>query len=146
VNVYTHPTLHGVHGNSGFVLDGVQYPRAWWRTVDEGEISGMGFVPYEPPAPEPPTQEQVIESFRVAIQSHVDAQAVSRRYDSGNSLATYVYSTNAAWAAEAIAFVAWRDAVWAYAYAEMDRVLNGDREQPTIEELLEELPEMEWPE
>lgn len=90
--------------------------------------------------------EDVIETFRQAIQSHVDEQATTRRYDGGNSLAGYVNSTNAQWAEEATAFVAWRDAVWAYAYAEMDRVLNGDREQPTIDELLEELPEMEWPE
>lgn len=143
---YTHPNTPGIHGGNAFTLNDVQYPRSWWRTVSPQKIADMGFVPYEPPVPEPPTPEQVIEAFRAAIQSHVDAQAVSRRYDSGNSLATYVNSTNAQWAAEAVAFVAWRDAVWAYAYGEMDRVLNGDREQPTIDELLEELPEMEWPE
>lgn len=142
---YVHPDLPGFHGDKAFVLQEVQYPRAWWRTVSPQKIAGMGFVKYEPPEPEPPSPEQVIEAFRAAIQSHVDAQAVSRRYDSGNSLATYVNSTIPQWAAEAIAFVAWRDAVWAYAYAEMDKVLDGEREQPTIEGFISELPELVWP-
>lgn len=145
---YIHPDLNGFIGPAPFTLNDVQYPRSWWRTVSPQKIAGMGFVKYEPPEPEPepPSPEQVIEGFRLAIQRHVDSQAISRRYDSGNSLATYVNSTNPEWAAEAVAFVAWRDSVWSYAYTEMDRVLNGDREQPTIDELLEELPKMEWPE
>lgn len=89
--------------------------------------------------------EQTIEKFRVAIQSHVDQTAVSKRYDNGNSLATYVTSTVPQWASEATAFVSWRDSVWAYAYAEMDKVLGGLREQPTVQEFLDELPAIVWP-
>lgn len=145
---YTHPDMSSIFGNTAFALpDGRKFPRAWWRTATPQEIAALGFVEYTLPVvePEPPTPEQVIESFRFAIQAHVDATAVSRLYDSGNSLATYVSSTNPQWAAEAVAFVAWRDAVWAYAYAEMDRVLTGEREQPTIEAFLGELPQIEWP-
>lgn len=142
---YTHPDLPDFISPAKFTLDGIQYPRVWWRTVSPQKIAGMGFVKYEAPEPEPPTPEQVVEAFRYAIQSHVDAQAVSRRYDNGNSLATYVNSTSPDWAAEAIAFVAWRDAVWAYAYTEMDKVLDGEREQPTIEGFISELPEIVWP-
>jgi hypothetical protein len=89
-------------------------------------------------------QARTVETFRAAIQQHVDTQAQSRRYDSGNSLASYVASTNASWAAEAQAFVAWRDAVWLYAYAELDKVLAGEREQPSVEEFIGELPVIEW--
>lgn len=96
-------------------------------------------------APEPDPAD-IVEGFRVAIQGHVDATAIGRRYDSGNSLATYVTSTVAQWASEAETFIAWRDAVWAYAYAELDRVLAGERDQPTIAEFLGELPPIEWPE
>lgn len=143
---FTHPDLAGVHGGTPFELDGFKYMRSWWRTVSEQDIADRGFVPYVAPEPEPPTPEEVIEAFRSAIQMHVDQIAVSRRYDSGNSLATYVNSTVAQWAAEATTFVAWRDAVWAYAYAEMDKVLDGLREKPTIESFLDELPEIVWPE
>ena len=102
--------------------------------------------PIEPePEPEPPTTEEIIEGFRRAIQSHVDATARSRNYDSGTSLASYVASTNTEWAAEAQAFVAWRDAVWGYAYAELDKVTGGQREAPTVEDFIAELPEMVWP-
>lgn len=126
-------------------IGSIQYPAVWWRTVSAQEIEALGFVEYVPPEPEPPTPEQVIEAFRLAIQSHIDAQAISRRYDNGNSLAGYVNSTVPQWAAEAIAFVAWRDAVWLYAHEEMDKVLDGARGQPTIEAFLAELPELVWP-
>ena len=86
----------------------------------------------------------LIEQFRSAIQSHVDATAASRRYDNGVSLASYVASGNPEWASEAQAFVAWRDAVWVYAYAELDRVLDGEREQPSVEAFIAELPMIQW--
>lgn len=86
-----------------------------------------------------------IEDYKVAIVAHLDATAQERRYDSAVSIATYVGSTNPQWAAEASAFVAWRDEVWAYTYTELDKVLAGEREQPTIEAFLTELPEMVWP-
>lgn len=91
-------------------------------------------------------QAALVETFRVAIQAHVDETARGRSYDSGNSLASYVASTNAAWAAEAQIFVAWRDAVWIYAYAELDKVMSGDRTIPTVEAFIGELPVIEWPE
>lgn len=143
---YTHPDLPDFLSPAAFVLEGVKYPRVWWRTVSGPEIEALGFVPYVPPEPEPPTPEEVIEAFRVAIQSHVDEQARFRRYESGNSLATYVNSTNLQWVAEATAFVAWRDAVWAYSYAELDKVLAAQRQQPTIDDFLDELPALVWPE
>lgn len=92
------------------------------------------------------TQAATIELFRTAIQAHVDQTAQSRLYDSGNSLASYVASTNTIWAAEAAAFVAWRDAVWLHAYADLDKVMAGEREQPSVEDFIGELPAIEWPE
>lgn len=85
-------------------------------------------------------QARLIEQFRVAIQSYVDETAKARNYDSGVSLASYTSSTNAVWAAEATAFVAWRDAVWDYAYSELDRVVGGGRPVPTIDDFIAELP------
>lgn len=97
------------------------------------------------PDPYVVSQEQQLEAFRAAIQSHIDETARSRSYDSGNSLASYVASTNETWAAEAGAFVAWRDAVWVYAYAELDKVTSGQRPVPTVEDFIAELPVMVWP-
>jgi len=41
--------------------------------------------------------------------------------------------------------VAWRDAVWAYAYAELGKVMNSERAAPTVEAFLDELPAIVWP-
>ncbi|PWL18813.1 hypothetical protein DKP76_07045 [Falsochrobactrum shanghaiense] len=86
-----------------------------------------------------------VNSYRAAIQSLIDAKAQEKQYDSGATLASYINSTIPQWAAEAVAFVAWRDAVWAYALAELDKVQSGEREQPSVEAFLAELPEFEWP-
>lgn len=75
----------------------------------------------------------------------LDRAAQSRRYDSGTTIATYVNSTNPSRASEAQAFFAWRDAVWAYAYAEFDNVILSERQKPTVADFLAELPEVEWP-
>lgn len=83
--------------------------------------------------------------FQVAIQLHVDVTAQSRNYGDGNSLAGYVNSTVPKWSAEATAFVAWRDAVWVYSYAELDKALGGQRPIPTIADFLAELPAINWP-
>lgn len=97
-------------------------------------------VPHEPP-PRVPTQGD----YRRAIQGHVDSAAQARQYDTGASCASYAASTIPAWSAEAQAFIAWRDGVWAYAYAEMAKVEAGHRSQPSIEEFLAELPAIAWP-
>jgi hypothetical protein len=76
----------------------------------------------------------------------IDAKASERQYDSGATLASYVNSTIEQWSAEAQAFVAWRDAVWLYALAELDKVQKGERDQPSVDDFLAELPAFEWPE
>ena len=130
------------------IFDG-NMPRDWpdyeqWKLDREAQIGwsydGSKFHPPVEAEPPPPTEND----YRFAIQRHVDAQAQSRRYDSGNSLASYVASTNEIWAAEAQVFVAWRDAVWLYAYAELEKVMAGEREQPSVEEFIGELPPIEW--
>jgi len=94
--------------------------------------------------PEPSTAD-IVEEYRQAVQGHVDAIAKTRRYDNGYALASYTASTNPVWAAEAQAFVAWRDAVWAHAYTELDKVTSGQREQPGVAEFIGELPVITWP-
>lgn len=142
----------GVWGDDDLALHGLraaepfQTPQGKVRVGDE-YFSEDGrqqlFAVEDEPEPEPAV---LIEMFRAAIQAHVDATAIAKRYDSSTSLASYVASTVTQWAAEAAAFVAWRDAVWAYAYAELDKVLAAERTVPTVEDFLGELPAVEWPE
>ena len=89
-----------------------------------------------------PPQILTAEDYRLVVQAHVDAVAVARLYDSGVSLASYVASTNATWAAEAQAFVAWRDAVWAQVYAMWG---SPPDPVPSPAEVVAGLPVIEWP-
>jgi hypothetical protein len=46
---FTHSDLPDFISPALFVLNGIQYPRVWWRTASEHEIAGLGFRVYEPP-------------------------------------------------------------------------------------------------
>lgn len=96
------------------------------------------------PAPyvAPPTPPLTIEDYRRAVQSHTDATAQSRGYDSGVTCAVHATSTNPQWAAEGAAFIAWRDSVWSQVFA---MLANPPAPQPSPAELVAQLPEIEWP-
>lgn len=79
------------------------------------------------------------------IQKHIDVIAQEKEFGDGFACASYASSTNELWAAQALAFIAWRDNVWAFSYAEFAKMENGERPVPTIEEFLTELPIMNWP-
>lgn len=142
--VYTLPDGRQITQGQAFELSGKKFSRAWLSKATPEMLAAHGITVEEvpPPEPGPPT----LDDYRIAIQAHIDATARQRDYDSGVSCASYVNSTNPQWAAEAQAFVAWRDSVWSYAFQELAKVENGEREQPTIDEFLSELPQIEWPE
>nr|WP_314074900.1 hypothetical protein [uncultured Roseococcus sp.] len=100
---------------------------------------------FAPPAP-PPSPALTEADYQHAIEAHVDAVARARRYSGAAACASYVASTEPVWAAEAVAFVAWRDAVYRIAFAALDLVMAGQAEPPTIGGFLASLPVIEWPE
>lgn len=85
------------------------------------------------------------DDYAAAIQAHVDDIAKARGYADGVALAGYSTSTIPTWAAEAEAFIQWRDTVWIYAYTELAKVQGGQRSVPTIDGLIAELPVIKWP-
>jgi len=90
------------------------------------------------------SQPQVAD-YQTAIQGTIDGTARSKLFNDGVTMASYIASTVEPWAAQALAFVAWRDDVWQYAYSELSKVQAGKREKPTVAEFLLELPEIVWP-
>ncbi|ADY64426.1 hypothetical protein [Agrobacterium tumefaciens] len=86
-----------------------------------------------------------ITDYENAIQNLVDSTAHERQFRDGVTLASYTASTKPKWAAEAQAFVAWRDNVWFYAYGELAKVQAGQRPQPTVEQFLGEIAPIAWP-
>lgn len=80
-----------------------------------------------------------------AVQAYMDTTVQVRNYDSIHTACTYANSTDEKFAAEGKACVAWRDAVWRKCYDILDDILNGARSSiPTAEELIAELPALEW--
>jgi len=112
------------------------------------KVRGEGVIFEDPAAPqEPETEpaEPTLDDYRRAAALAVDAVAQAKGYDNAVACASYRDSTVGAWAAEAAAFAAWRDAVWQYALTALARVEAGEREVPTIEAFLDELPAPPWP-
>lgn len=84
-------------------------------------------------------------AFQRAIDAHIENTAKARQYSSAVACASYATSTIPAWKAEAEAFVAWRDSVWAYVFTELGKVQADERQPPLPEAFIAELPSMEWP-
>lgn len=85
-----------------------------------------------------------LSDYEDAIQAMVDATAKEKLFRDGVTLASYTSSTNPQWVAEATAFVAWRDQVWAYAYTELAKIQSGLRAQPIVEDFLTEIVPIGW--
>jgi hypothetical protein len=83
-------------------------------------------------------------AMTAAIDAVVEATARARSYNSAAHLASYVASTVPGWAAEAQAFVAWRDAVWVTAITALGTA-QSTGVPPTQAALLSALPQIVWP-
>ncbi|MBR1494245.1 MAG: hypothetical protein IJ601_04270 [Acidaminococcaceae bacterium] len=79
-----------------------------------------------------------------AVQEFMDNTVKARKYDNIASACSYAASTNAKFRAEGEACVAWRDACWQHCYDVLNDVMAGLRNIPTANELLSELPVLEW--
>ncbi|NTG00175.1 hypothetical protein G6L30_08580 [Agrobacterium rhizogenes] len=106
--------------------------------ISDEELVAMGLGQTGDPIP-------ILSDYTGSVAAMMDAKAKERRYENAVSIATYVGSANTQWAAEAQAFVSWRDEIWGYCYAELDKVQSGMRAQPTVAEFLTELPVLAWP-
>jgi hypothetical protein len=110
------------------------------RFVADYPADGGVIPPYNPASAIP-----TITDYENAIQNLVDETAREKQFRDGVTLASYIGSTIPRWAAEAMAFVAWRDNVWRYSYGELAKFQAGQRPQPTVEKFLEEIARIAWP-
>ena len=124
--------------------DAVEITEEQWREFLENPGFRKwvdGEIVVAEPSPRPPT----ITDYENAIQNLVENTAREKQFRDGVTLASYTASTKPKWAAEAQAFVAWRDNVWFYAYGELAKVQAGQRQQPTVEQFLGEIAPIAWP-
>lgn len=102
------------------------------------EWTGVEWVNSGPP---PPT----LDDYRRAVDAHVEAVATARGYNNAATLASYVTSTVTAWAAEAAAFIPWRDSVWVATFDRLAAVEGGAEPPASPAALVAELPAPPWP-
>jgi len=141
--------LESLHG-ANIPSDAKRVRKEAYEALMEGQSNGKTILPDEDGYPvlvdpPPPTREQVVAGLSAEVQQHLDAKARERNYDGILSLCTYATSLNPKFAAEGQAGVEWRDAVWVKCYAVLAEVEAGLREQPTVEQLIAELPVFVWP-
>lgn len=86
------------------------------------------------------TQQQLTQ----AVQDHMDSTAQTKGYDNIHTACSYYNSTDHIFATEGQACLQWRDKVWRTCYNILDEVKAGTRKIPTAEELIAELPVLEW--
>ena len=113
------------------LVDGVYVQIAGWQEVYQAKVQAE-------------EQAAIVEEMKQVIQSHLDDTALTREYDDIVSLCSYATSNDPVFQAEGQAGVIFRDAVWLYANQVRENVLNGLRPIPGKEELLAELPTIDW--
>lgn len=87
-----------------------------------------------------------IDAYVNTAQAIMDSKMQERGYDGILSACTYATSSVSQFATEGQAAVTWRDSVWAKCYEILNAVTAGQRQQPTLQEFIDELPAFTWPE
>jgi hypothetical protein len=134
--------LHKLYGDKG----AFRAKQAKYR--QDKEAAGIADAP--PVLPPPPTEEEITAAamahFDYFVKKHLDAWANTRQYDGIDSLVLYAndHEPNQIWRTEGTRGVQMKSLTWAKCMQIMAAVLSGEREIPTEEGLLAELPALTW--
>jgi hypothetical protein len=138
-----------------FIKDGIIYSNVGQLKQLHPTVSFSKTTPYElgyedyqvpPPPPYVPTATDIKIALSTAVENHLNAKANEYRYKDYHAAMAYLGSPIARFQREAEAFMNWVSFVWSHVDAVEDDVANGRRGIPTIEELIEELPDFTPPE
>lgn len=112
--------------------------------AETGEVTGGTWIDTHAPTEEEQAaaaQVALAAVFEQAIQEHLDAAARTRGYDSIATAVSYAEEPAVPkFQEDGKAFRAWRSLVWAHVYQELAKVKAGEREIPTLDALMVELP------
>lgn len=111
-----------------------------WIILDKGEY----YEVTETPQSTEKQQERIKNYLKAVVQNWMDKTVQEREYDGVHTACLYVNSPIEKFQKEGQACLEWMSAVWVKCYAIQDEVLAGTREIPTEEELIAELPVLEW--
>lgn len=85
-----------------------------------------------------------VKDYENAVQDHLNAKVQERGYDDVYTCLSYKDDPFPKFRDEAAAVLAWRSSVWLTAQNILNKWQNGEIEQPTIQEVLDQLPELVW--
>ena len=128
----------------------VEYVRDFYKSIGmelmevEEAYNGAWYVAGKAPAAPEPTTEEILECYENAVQNYLDATAQAKGYDNTYTCLSYLSSTDETWNREAHAFNVWRDAVWRKCHEVMNAALSGEIAPPPVDELISQLPEINW--
>lgn len=91
-----------------------------------------------------PSFAEIVQALMPGVQAWMEGVVRANGYDSVISCASYANSGVPQWKADALAVIAWRDAVWQAAYAWQEGA-NGQLPAtiPTVTEVIAQLPQPE---
>ena len=107
---------------------------------DKGEYYECVAIP-----PHIPTVDEIQKQLTDGVQNWMDTKVRERNYDNVHTcVGTYLYSPVDKFRTEAEHVKDWVSYVWAKCYEILAQVKNGEREIPTLEEVINELPILDW--
>lgn len=113
-------------------------PQPWYNVVEGKPVNNVQTWKQVPMG-----SNEVADTLSQALDSHYDAKAAERQYDS-----RFTCALRAGYAgpyqAEGMAFAKWMDACNVYAYQQIDKITSGQRPTPTVEQFIAELPALTW--
>ena len=112
--------------------------------IAETTSSGATARTFKIVANEAPTVEEIKKVYENAVQAHLDATARTKGYSDSYTCLSYHKSTDEVWRTDSAIFNAWRDAVWHKCHEILNAFTCGAIPQPTNEEVIAQLPKIEW--
>ena len=127
-----------------------EVPRAYLPLRTEEEIvkghDGRLYLASQCPGTPTPSLEARQAAITAAIQARLDDFARTRGYDNALACISYAASPVARFRDEGLYMLLVRDAAWLSAFRIFDAVEAGERDMPSVEDFMAELPELRWPE
>lgn len=138
------------HVPSGYYLLQRIYPKP---EIPEGKVKGYHFKIEDGVMKryylvcEGPNDQQllVLDDFEEAVQNFLDESVQKKGYDNVYTCLSYKDDPDPIFSAEAAAVLVWRSQVWRTAQSILNQWMTGQIQQPTVAEVLAQLPELVWP-
>lgn len=90
----------------------------------------------------PITDSKKIAIIKSKVSEYLNSKAQEKGYDNIINASLRAALPGSPYYSEGVAYGEWMDNVWAYCYQELDKIQQGLRTEPTIEEFISELPQL----